>query len=194
MIYAGYEEVVTLSEKNNNDTLSATWNIVQLYPGGTILIPTTTSVVNTDYMAPMGSGLQVIEPDCVKVRITGKHQYKTGYGSVYVTGRIAYCNENGDGNAYLIIRNFYNNPASLYPEEPPDKPGLQGDSVFVYNDDGGLGGFGEMECMGQAVGGLSKKSSITDPMALWFYLGPIEKIRSIALQLLGCSCGGEQFI
>ena len=160
--YAGYEEVITLSEKSSDDILSTTWNILQLYPGGTIIIPTTTCV-----------------------RITGKQQYKIGYKSTHVTGRMAYYNEYREGSAYLIIRSFYNNPSSIYPEEPPKKPGLRGDSVFVYNDDGDLGGFGEMECMGQAIGGPAERSSSTDPMALWFYLGPIEKIKVIVLQLLG---------
>jgi len=187
VVYAGYEEVITLTEKEQDDILSAAWNVIQLRPGGTILIPTVECVEVTDYMEPIDSSFQRIHADHVSLRITGNHQYKTGYRSAHVTGRVAYFNHFNREHAYLLIRNFYNHPSSVYPEEPPEVPGRRGDSVFIYNDDGALGGFGEMECMGQTIGGKTAKSSCTDPMALWFYIGHPEKLKPIASHLL-CRC------
>jgi len=185
VIYAGYEEVVTLTERQHDDILSTTWNVIQLRPGGNILIPTVPCVEITDYMEPINSSLQTIHPDHVSLRITGNRQYKTGYKSAHVTGRMAYFHHFDRKQAYLIVRNFYNNPSSIYPEEPPEMPGRRGDSIFIYNDDGALGGFGEMECMGQTIGGVTAKSSSTDPMALWIYKGPSKKLRMIISHLLG---------
>ena len=55
----------------------------------------------------------------------------------------------------------------------------------VYNDDGGLGRFGELECNGQTIGGSTGRSSSTDQMLLWIYVGDMTAIKEIALHLLG---------
>ena len=60
-----------------------------------------------------------------------------------------------------------------------------GDSVHVYNDSGALGGFGELECFGQTIGGDNDRTASSDPMILWLYVGPEEQIEDISLHLLG---------
>lgn len=125
----------------------------------------------------------------LRLNITGQRQYKIGYQSASVTGRMAYHNRLPDGREYLLIRSFFNNPSSIYAEEPPDKPGATGHSVHFYNDGGQFGaggvGFGEMECSGQTIGGRSGRSTSTDTFLLWAYVGAPEAIRRIAHLLLG---------
>ena len=99
--------------------------------------------------------------------------------------RLAYFNHLDDGLAYLIVRDFFNNPSAAYIEEPAHLPGCRGHSVHVYNDDGKLGGFGEVECNGQTIGGVTGRSASTDQLALWLYVGTANKVREIALHLLG---------
>ncbi len=60
----------------------------------------------------------------------------------------------------------------------------RGDSICVYNDDGGIGEFGEIECMGQAVGWNGRTSS-TDTLALWCYVGRLPDLQLIGRHLLG---------
>ena len=72
-----------------------------------------------------------------------------------------------------------------YLEEPAHLPGRSGHSIHVYNDDGGLGGFSEMECQGQAIGGSLSRSAGADQFLLWFYVGPPEKIDAIPGQVIG---------
>ena len=78
-----------------------------------------------------------------------------------------------------------------YVEEPDRSPGQQGDSIHIYNDNGGLGGFGELECHGQAIGGLTGRSTSVDQMVLWLYVGAADKVTEIAAHLLhrSLSCG-----
>lgn len=185
VLFAGYEQVVTLSEEKRTGLMSEAWNIIQLNPGGELLIPATPPVEATDYYEPVGDTLQVIQPHYVSLQINGSRQYKVGYKAAHVFGRLAYFNHLSDGQAYLVVRNFFNNPSAPYLEEPPHLPGQQGDSIHIYNDDGRFGGFGELECHGQAIGGATGRSTSTDQTVLWLYLGPPDRIKRIALHLLG---------
>jgi hypothetical protein len=67
----------------------------------------------------------------------------------------------------------------------PKRPAGGGNSVHIYNDGGALGGFGELECFGQTIGGDTDRTASSDPMILWLYVGPEEQIEDISLHLLG---------
>jgi hypothetical protein len=83
------------------------------------------------------------------------------------------------------VRNFFNNPSTIYNEEPVERPGFFGDSVHVYNDSGALGGYGELECAGQTIGGVSGKLRMTDEFLMWLYVGTPGKLNAISQILLG---------
>jgi len=183
--FAGYEQVVTLSERTRDDIVSEAWSLTQLNPGGHLVIPCSPRVEYTDYYKPIDGDLQTFHPNHVRLKITGNRQYKVGYKAAHVFGRLAYHNHLADGRAYLIVRNFFNNPSAPYTEEPDHTPGCRGHSIHVYNDAGNAGGFGELECNAQTIGGDTGRSSSTDQLVLWFYLGAPGKIKEIGLHLLG---------
>ena len=185
VLFAGYEQVVTLSERKQDDIVSEAWSLTQLNPGGLLVIPASPRVEYTDYYAPIDESLQTIHPDHVRLKITGKRQYKVGYKAAHVFGRLAYYNHLDDGRAYLIVRNFFNNPSMPYAEEPDHSPGCRGHSIHVYNDDGNAGGFGELECNLQTIGGDTGRSSSRDHLVLWLYVGAPDKVKEIGLHLLG---------
>lgn len=185
VIFAGYEQIVSLSESKSDDIMSEAWSLIQLNPGGELLIPAAPHVEFTDYFEPVDENLQAIRKDHVRLKITGDRQYKVGYKSAHVYGRLAYFNQLHDDGAYLIVRNFFNNPSMPYVEEPPHIPGCRGHSIHIYNDDGNAGGFGEIECNAQTIGGLSGRSASTDQMVLWLYVGASEKIEKLVPQLIG---------
>ena len=165
--------------------MSESWNLVQLHPGGQILIPTTSTPEYTDYFDPIDSEHLTVESWGMRLEISGRKQYKVGVQATQILGRLAYLNHWHDGRDYLIVRNFFNNPSALYVEEPAAQPNRRGHSVHIYNDDGGLGGFGELEVNGQTIGGVSGRSTSTDQFVLWFYLGAPARIKKIASVLLG---------
>ncbi|MBI5958068.1 MAG: hypothetical protein HY866_05000, partial [Chloroflexi bacterium] len=142
--FAGYEESMVLSQPQPDGSMSAAWNLIQLNPGGMILIPASPQVEWHDYYEPVGSG-QEIHTNHVRVHITGQRRYKMGYRAAHTFGRMAYFNTLDQDRAYLMVRSFTSNPAAYYIDEPGSLPGCRGDSIQVYNDSGALGGFGEME-------------------------------------------------
>lgn len=185
VLFTGYTQEVALTDLSPDTVLTEVWNLLQLNPGGVVLIPTAGKADYQDYYKPIEQQLlQVMEGACF-LKITGKNKYKVGFKSACVFGRIGYFEERGDGNARIIIRSFYNNPAFAFIDEPLDKPGTQGDSVQFYNDDGGLGGFGEIEVHGSAVGGTEGSVSSRDIFEFWQYTGERSYILKLAYLLLG---------
>ncbi len=185
LTFAGYEQVVSLSENESNDILTESWNLVQLNPGGQLLIPASPLIEFSDYFEPIDDDYQTIHPNHVSLKISGNRRYKVGYKAAHVFGRLAYFNHLDDGRAYLIVRNFFNNPAAPYVEEPAGSPGRRGHSIHVYNDGGAFGGFGELECNGQTIGGVTGRSASTDQFVLWLYVGAVDKVKRLIPHLLG---------
>lgn len=184
VIFAGYEQVVSLLESKLDDIMSEAWSLTQLNSGGVLVIPASPRVEFVDYYAPVGD-LQTIHANHVRLQITGRNQYKVGYKAAHVFGRLAYFNHLDDGRAYLAVRSFFNNPSRPYAEEPAHLPGWRGYSIHVYNDSGDFGGFGELECNAQTIGGETGRSSSTDQLVLWLYVGTDDKVKEIARHLLG---------
>jgi hypothetical protein len=183
--FAGYEHVVGLSETQTDAIMSEAWNVAQLNPGGRLLIPAMAAVEYTDYFEPIDADYQTIDARGVSLRITGDRRYKVGYKAAHLLGRLGYVNRLDDGRAYLLVRAFFNNPSAPYVEEPPDCIDCRGHSVHVYNDGGMFGGFGELECNGQTIGGATGRAASADTFVLWLYAGAPDKIAAIARQLLG---------
>lgn len=183
--YAGYEQFVTLTDVEPNTILSESWSLAQVNPGGRLWIPCTVEAEITDYYAPIDDEHLQRVPGFLCLLISGHTQYKVGLQAAQVFGRMAYANTLDDGRAYLVVRGFHNNPSAPYLEEPPDVPGRSGHAMHVYNDDGGLGGFGELECGGQAIGGAIGHSAWTDRYLLWFYVGAPARIDAIFAALIG---------
>jgi hypothetical protein len=185
VVFAGYEQTMVLSESQRNGIVSASWNLLQVRPGGRILIPATPEVEVTSYMEPVDDSIQTVDAHCLSLHVTGDRRYKLGIKAAHLLGRIAYYRPLGDGRGSLLVRNFFCNPSSFYPEEPAGQPGRRGDAVHIYNDDGALGGFGELECQGQAIGGETGRSTSTDQVILWLYVGAPQKLSAIAHHVLG---------
>lgn len=183
--YAGYEQINSMREKKTDDIVSEVWMLVQMNPGGNLLIPAVGCVEQNDYYQPIDDTLETRHSNHICLKITGDRTYKLGFKAAHVFGRIGYCNELGNGQAYLMVRNFFNNPSAVYSEELDYKPGCRGHSIHVYNDNGDLGGFGEMECNGQTFGGSTGRNASTEQLPLWFYVGEVEKIKRITFNLLG---------
>ncbi len=185
VIFAGYEQIVTLTELEPDNVMSQSWNLVQLNPGGRLLIPTTIPVEPTVYQKTIDETFHAVHLNFVELNITGNRQYKVGYKAAHLLGRMGYLNRFDNYRDYLFIRHYANNPSSPYIDAPNFAPYAWGDSAQVYNDSGDYGGFGEMECHGQTIGGRTKKTTGMDPTITWLYVGQPEQIKTIARHLLG---------
>ncbi|MEA2026549.1 MAG: hypothetical protein U9O18_07645, partial [Chloroflexota bacterium] len=183
--YAGYEHRITIRESIGDGVVSHAWDLIQVWAGGVVGIPVLPRAEHTDYYQPVGTAAEVRTPTHAGLRITGDRIFKRGYRSTHLLGRVGYLSRYGEGQAYLLVRSFHNNPSNRYLDEPADKPGSRGDSLQVYQDDGALGGFAEIECIGEDVDGTVGKPEATDTMLLWCYAGPAESVGEIAVHLIG---------
>jgi len=185
VMYAGYEQIVTLRETKHDPILCESWNVLPVWPGGRLIIPSTPAAEVSDYFEPVDDQHLARHDHSLTFQLTGQRRFKAGVKAAQTFGRLGYFHRLDDGRAYLLVRNFFNNPSSPYVEEPPQTPGGAGDSIHVYNDGGLFGGFGELECHGQTIGGSTGRSASTDQQVLWAYAGPAEQVAQIGRHLLG---------
>lgn len=190
--FCGYQQTVTITDTSpENPFYLEGWNLCQVVPGGEVYTPFNGEIEYIDYYEPADS-LQTIDTNYAVLSATGNRRYKVGYPSAILTGRAAYLLAVENGDYCLYIKNYYNNPSSVYCCEPFDKPGKTGCSLFVYNDDGGLGGFTEFENTFQTIGGDTQLTSSTDSVQNWFYYGSLQRIKAIAKALMGITIAESQ--
>ena len=186
--YAGWEQAVALAETVADDIVSETWNVLQVRPGSTMLIPCSPRIEISEiggYRDPVPEAAKTVRGNHLRIGVTGDRQWKVGLRSAHLTGRLGCLVRPGSAEPCLLVRSFDNNPSALYAEESFDQPGNKGNSVHVYHDDGELGSFGELECNGQAIGGPTGRSTSTDTFTTWLFAGPAGSLREIAAHLLG---------
>ena len=187
VLYAGYEHDIKLTDLDGNSFMAESWDLFQVKPGGTAYVKVYDgeSTQGADYYEKVDAAHQTIAKDHIALRITGDRRYKLGFPASCVTGRIGYLAHSGSEST-LVARQFFSNPSAPYNEEPPLLTGTRGLSVHVYNDSGELGGFGEIETNGQAVGGTAGRSASADQFITWMYRGACDKVERISRILIGC--------
>lgn len=183
--FAGYRHTVCLRDLAPDGIRSEAWSLIQVNPGGTVLLPALSRPEYHDYFEPAPSDLVSSRDRELRAKITGRRQYKIGVKSTNTIGRAAYLSPLDGERHALILRSFHNDPALPYADEPPQNPGEAGFSIHIYNDDGRFGGFGELENMAGTIGGSAHRAESTDLFELWVYYGSIEALRGVALHLLG---------
>lgn len=186
--FAGYTQRVELSWAGGAPLLSESWNLAQVRSGGRALIPATPLAEVTDYYEP-SIGLVNAIPGAVSAYVTGDRRYKIGVKAPHVYGRVGYFREVPGHSSSLLVRNFASDPSSVYAEEPDLAEGTLGDSIHVYNDDGGLGGFGEIEARGRTIGGNTGRRTSVDEFTSWWFFGTPEELDRVSEQLLGVGLG-----
>ena len=184
--FAGYVQRVAMRCVGGDPMMSESWNLAQVRPGGVALIPATPAAEITDYYEP-SDGVVSMASGGVVGRITGDRRYKIGVKATHVHGRVGYYRRDAGGTDSLMVRNFANDPSSIYAEESDFAPNVLGDSIHLYNDDGGLGGFGELEARGRTIGGESGREDSVDEFTTWWFYGSPDDLEQVARHLLGLS-------
>lgn len=181
--YCGFEQEINIETIKGYDIPLEGWNLTQIYPKGYLYILSSPNVEYADYYEPSKRFIKTY-PNFVRMQITGRDRYKVGFKSCQIYGRMIYLTKHNDTSC-IIIKNFPNNPSSFYREEPPFQKNNRGFSLHVYNDDGMSGGFAEMECNMQSIGGKSGYLKSRDRVSTWIYLGEGKKLNRITEKLCG---------
>jgi hypothetical protein len=185
VLFAGYDQEISLSEARSDHILSAWWSAFNVTPGGEALVALTPGAEYDDHGAPAPPTHHTFTARAARVRMTGEHSFAIGYRAPYVVGRIAYLNTLGDNYSYLIVRSFFSDPSGPYLEEPPHEPGVCGSSTFVASRIAIDDCAGELSCQGAAIGGETGRSRAVDRVPMWLFAGVTARIRDIGSILLG---------
>jgi hypothetical protein len=158
------------------------WSLVQINPGGTLLVPLKPDVpaaYRNYFNIFTVSHLQATKA-LLRVKIDGKFRGKLGIAPAAARDWLGYLCDRGP-NSYLIIKQFLVDPTGIYLDHPWGQTAAYGDPVQLYNDDGKMGGFGEMEC--HAPANVLKPGEQQDFSAdIRFYTGPIQDLLEFATQ------------
>jgi hypothetical protein len=183
--FAGYEHEVTLSDLQPDNLCSQAWNITQVPPGGVAIVPTVPGLEYSDHLEPADAEHFRVFGNHVRAWFKSDCMFKVELKAAHHFGRSGYFRVLAPGRAVLMVKLSFNNPSEPYVMEAPHSPGVRGYNFDIYHDDGGLGGFGEMECHGRPVGGEAERTSSTDQFVNWFYVGREAAVKKAALHLLG---------
>jgi len=184
--YGGYVTEVRLALDSDAAHEAESWVLDQVRSGGTAFVAAVPEAQVTDYYEPVGDLLREVEGG-VAVSLTGADRFKIGFAAPHVTGRVGYVRAIGDTDddrAVLVVRGSRSDPSAEYSEEPDPSPGVRGDSIHLYDDDGGLGGFAELEARGTPVLG-PRPEAVTDRFTTWWFRGPTDDVARVAQHLLG---------
>jgi hypothetical protein len=186
--YAGYTVTTTLAQDADAAIAAEAWTLDQVRAGGTALVGTTCDPQVSDYYEPVGDHLREV-PGGVALRITGADRWKVGVSAASATGRVGYLRRAADGDpagtSTLVVRASASDPSDEHAEEPDHAPGRRGDSIHLYDDDGGLGGFAELEARGRPHVAGSSPAPVTDVFRTWWYSGPDAQVDAVCRALVG---------
>lgn len=183
---AGYTVAIDLHRSDSTDAPLETWDLVQLPSGGTVVVPLTGPAEVTDYYAPVGDLLSE-HPGAALVPLTGENKFKIGFKAPCVQGRAGYVQKIDDNQYSLLVRHSPVDPSAPYGEEPDFAPGVMGDPIHIYSDDGMLGGFGEIESRGLPTGTDTGRMQAQDRFTSWWFTGDRQTIDQASRMLLGVS-------
>lgn len=187
--YAGYTTEVRLDLESDGAQEAESWVLNQVRGGGTALVAASPGVQVTDYYEPVGELLRPVAGG-VAVSLTGADRFKIGFAAPQVTGRAGHLRwadgsrADDAGDLVLFVRSSPVDASAEYSEEPDPSPGRRGDALHLYDDDGGLGGFAEVEARGTPVLG-PRPDPVTDRFTTWWFRGPVADVARIAQHLLG---------
>ncbi|GAA1007698.1 hypothetical protein Aple_071590 [Acrocarpospora pleiomorpha] len=177
---AGYCQEVRTSHENAGERPEI-WLLDQVPGGGKALIPATPGLRITDYYEPAGSFVERFPRGGARITLTGQNRFKLGFDALHHFARIGWWRDLPGGEAILLIRHHPSDPSAEYRESPDFAPDHRGDSLHVYNDDGDLGGFAEIETRGVP----REAATANDRFHSWWFRGPTDQVRNIANDLLG---------
>jgi hypothetical protein len=168
--FAGYRTSTTLRASDFAPTQPALWRLLQVPGGGTI---TVTTKPGTSPLTLFGKPALTETDDGLTCKVDTDEFYKFAIDHRDATGVMRY-RRDGDTESDLIIRKFTTVPGAVYSDVPNFDLEKRGYVVQIYVDDGGFGGFGELEHHSPALHG--DKTEVIDICETEVYRGPASEI------------------
>lgn len=183
--YVGYSIDAELASEDCPDNVPlALWTLIQVPAGGEAVIPTIGSAEPTDFFNPTGDSHLRLLPGSVRFRIDATEAHKISLKAVHATGRLGYIRPIANDRYALIVRQIRMDPSGRYGDVPLHDTADAGHCIQLYNDNGRIGSFGELEYHSPSFAGTGA-NSVADHSSVWCYTGSEATIRRIARVLLG---------
>ena len=171
------------------------WNMLQINPSGTTLVPLTAGSdpgsAYREYFDPLGDRL-VISNNIISVKIDGMYRSKIGVRPEACRSGIAFLRDNQDNNGVLFVLLFTVDPDGIYVDKPWGIQSDYGDAIELYNDNGDMGGFTEIECHGPAKK-LGRGETQSHKVSLHIFGGLIPELKKIGSILLEADLSNAHF-
>jgi hypothetical protein len=186
--YAGYSQRVTLESLDPPDDPPAPvgiWNLVQLPPGGEMLIPTYRREPLQKCFGDIPADRITIEDHVIRIRADFSGSHKIAVKAAALCGRTGYVYHRGDVWS-LVVRNFFVNPSGEYIDvQKHDMDDFGYAFQMCRVDEEEFGSFCEMEYHAPALGALPHPARSEDISAIWAFRGPHDAVAAVAHKLLG---------
>lgn len=186
--FAGYTQRTTLNLPDESaDRLPQLdiWNLIQLPPGGELLVPTYSRVTPQVCFGGIPPQCLQIEDRLLRLAVSFSGSHKISLRGSAVCGRAGYVYAHGDRYA-LVLRNFFVDPSGEYIDVQKSDPGDFGYCVQVCRvDEPEFGSFFELEYHAPAIGAPPHPARSQDVSQVWAFRGAREAIDQIARRLLG---------
>ena len=179
--FAGYSEqsklaaIAPLAER----VQPGLWLIIQVPRGGRIVLPLRG---NGRPRAFIGTPEFVQTDDLIRCEVDTSASFKFSIRADDCLGIMIYLNTRAE-QPFMVAREFAVQKKALYADVPYDDLSETGHMQQVYVDDGGLGGFGELEYHTPAIGRV-EGTEVGDKSSVWTFAGPAEVLREISQQLI----------
>ena len=185
--YAGYTQRVTLQSLDASAEPAAVgiWNLVQLPPGGEMLVPLYSREVPQKCFGDIPADRVTIEDHLLRVKTDFAGSHKIAVKAAALCGRTGY--RYGQGDAWsLVVRNFFVNPSGEYIDVQRHDPDDRGYAFQMCRvDEAAFGSFCEMEYHAPGLGACPDPAHSEDVSQVWAFRGPLATIDHIAHKLLG---------
>ncbi|WP_159888493.1 DUF6786 family protein [Paenibacillus puerhi] len=165
------------------------WSIMQVPPGGTVLVP----VLGDSEPLVMYREQEEIrinrQPHYTSFPFDGGSSFKLSYSTLQSAGRFGYYRRLSKETSSLIVRQFQVNPSALYPDYPEGKSDYTGSCMQFFYDGEKMGGFGELEYHAPSINGKDIRTQ-SDVSQLYYFVGESDQIAKLAHHMLGIPIPG----
>jgi hypothetical protein len=186
--YAGYTQQVTMQcvdEAADPRAGVGIWNLVQLPPGGEMIIPLYSRTTPQKCFGSIPPDRVSVEGHILRIKVDFPGSHKIALKATAICGRAGYAYARNERYT-LVIRNFNVNPSGDYIDvqrHDPDDFGYAFQMCRV--DEPEYGSFCELEYHAPALGAFPDPTRSQDTSQLWAFRGERDAIDSIAHRLLG---------
>ena len=202
--FAGYKKIHSLKNLSQNVIgedipFVGLWSLIQINSPGTIIVPMNPPKNGKKGYRGYEPNFESLLPERISlsdnilsVKIDGKRREKVGISPESAKGCIAYLWKKDEEEGVLFVKKFYIDPDGIYLDGPWGVKRENGDAIQMYNDDGNMGGFSEIECHGPAKI-LQPEEVESHTLEIYIFTGSLDNLKTVGSKIMGVDLNKIQY-